>query len=199
MRGALLSIRDKGNVMKLDLGCKVWTSDGRALGKVNRIILESGKMTVREFVVHQRALFGHDRIVPISQVDHVDSDGIVYLKIDAEQAMRLPEFVKAQQYPVFTRSMPPPPSVTFVTQQGSVPADAVVLSHRTNVRDTDDKYVGYLDKVEFDASGRATHIVLESGNLILWDVAIPVSLISAIRHDKIELNATAVDLMEPVV
>jgi hypothetical protein len=44
--------------MQLDLGSHVPASDDQNIGRIDRIILESCTMTIRDFVVHQGTFFG---------------------------------------------------------------------------------------------------------------------------------------------
>jgi hypothetical protein len=52
---ALTSVED---IMQLDLGSHVPASDDQNIGRIDRIILESCTMTIRDFVVHQGTFFG---------------------------------------------------------------------------------------------------------------------------------------------
>jgi hypothetical protein len=185
--------------MKLDLGSHVRASDGRDVGKVDRIILETERMTIREFVVHKGLIFSHDRFVAISYVHHVDDDGVVHLNIDSRQANKLPEFIHEAHLPIVTGSISSGPSVHIITQPGSVPGDAVVLSHRTQVYDDDGKYIGYLDKVEYSSEGQASHIILEAGYVFLHEIRVPIGMIDHIRHDRITLCESLPETEEPVV
>lgn len=174
--------------MKLDLGNHVFSSDGRTVGKVDRIILETSRMVVREFVVHKGFLFGHDRFISTRLVDRVDTNGDVHLNITFEEASSLPEFVRDQHYPVVVGEGNPGARVVIMSTPGSIPKDAVVLSHRTEAYDSDDHYLGYLDKVEYDVDGRVTHIMLEAGSMMLTTLRVPVDLIGTVRHDRITLR-----------
>jgi hypothetical protein len=121
-------------------------------------------------------------------VDRIDASGDVHLNLTFEQAKDLPEFVGDQHYPVVVGEGNPGARVVIMTTPGSVPKDAVVLSHRTEAYDSDDRYIGYLDKVEYDEHGRATYIVLEAGSLVLSTLRVPVDMISTIRHDRITMR-----------
>jgi hypothetical protein len=156
-------------------------------------------MTIREFVVHKGLIFSHDRFISISCVDHIDDDGVVHLKISSRQANELPEFIREAHLPVFSGTVSSGPSVHIITQPGSVPGDAVVLSHRTQVYDDDGKYIGYLDKVEYSSQGQASHIILEAGSVVLHEVRVPIEMIDHIRHDRITLCDSLPETEEPVV
>jgi sporulation protein YlmC with PRC-barrel domain len=174
--------------MKLDLGNHVFSSDGRNVGKVDRIILETSHMTVREFVVHKGFLFGHDRFITTKLVDRIDENGDVHLTVPFEQAQELPEFVKDQHYPVIVGEGNPGARVVIMSRPGSIPKDAVVLSHRTEAYDSNDHYLGYLDKVEYDENARVTHIIVEAGSMMLTTLRVPVAVIGTVRHDRITLR-----------
>jgi hypothetical protein len=184
--------------MKLDLGNQVLASDGGDIGRIDRIVLETRTMTVREFVVHQGFLFRHDRFVALNLIDHIDDNGAVHLKLSAEQAQELPEFIGEQHVATFTGTMQSRPGVHILTQQGSVPHDAVVLSHRTQVFDENDVYLGYLDKVEYTSDGRVSHVILHSGDVLLWEMRLPIEAIASVRHDRITMREVLVESGETI-
>ena len=181
--------------MQLDLGCHVRTSDDQDIGKIDRIILESRTMTIREFVVHQGTFFRHDRFIPIHFVDRVDPDGVVHLKITAAQASERAEYIGEQHMPIFTGTLLTVPTIHIVTRQGSIPHDAVVLSHRTQVFDSEGKYLGYVDKVHYSDANQVSHIVLDTGDVFLWEMRIPVTSIASNRHDTITLDPDAMKVV----
>lgn len=177
--------------MQLDLGSHVRTSDGKDAGKVDRIIFETDTMMVREFVVHKGILFGTDRIVDREQIDHIGDEHEVYLKLTAEQAADLPAFIHDQHFPAMTGDYLDPGVVVLTSFEGSVPRDAVVLSHRSEVYDSEDKHIGHLDEIVYGHDGRSTAFIVDSGFIFTHDVTVPIAAVKSITHNRIDLSITA--------
>ena len=183
--------------MNLDIGSNVLSSDGHRVGKVDRIIFESDSMSVREFVVHKGMLFlSRDRFVDRELVDHIGDEHTVHLSVTAEEAKDLPEFFFEQHTPIIAGDSHHAEQVHIQTIPGSVPRDAVVLSHRSEVYDSEDKHIGHLDEVVYEQDGVATAFIVDAGRIFTHDVRVPVSAIHSITHDRIRLNITAEEAEE---
>jgi uncharacterized protein YrrD len=182
--------------MQLDLGSHVKTRDGTDVGWVNRIIFEPESMTVREFVVHEGVVFTHDRIVGRGLVDHIDSDNVVHLRLSAEEAAELPAFIAEQHQAVFAGDLHHAQRPMVLITPGSVPRDAVVLSHRSEVYDRAGKHIGNLDEIVYRPDGVATAFIVDAGFLFTHDLRVPVLAIKSITHDRIELSIEASEATE---
>lgn len=179
--------------MQLDLGSRVKTRDGEDVGKVDRIIFEPESMTVREFVVHEGILFTHDRIVGRALVDHIDGDNTVHLRLTAEEAQDLPAFIAEQHEAVFAGDLHHVQKPMVLITPGSVPRDAVVLSHRSEVYDRTGKHIGNLDQIVYRPDGVATAIIVDAGFVFTHDLRVPVLGIRSVTHGRIELSIEASD------
>lgn len=177
--------------MNLDLGSHVKSSDGTDVGRVDRIFFDTDRMTVRQFVVHKGVLLTEDRIVDVAQVDHVDADHTVHLRLSADEVHNLQPFVHTEHFPVFGGDYHHADQPLIFTRQGSEPADAVVLSHRSEVYDVDGKHIGHIDEVNYDDAGHATSFVVDAGFFFVHDVKVPVSAVKSITHDRVELSISA--------
>ncbi|MEZ4521546.1 MAG: PRC-barrel domain-containing protein [Thermomicrobiales bacterium] len=177
--------------MQLDLGSHVKTSDGEDIGTVSRIIFDTDKLMVREFVVHEGVLLTHDRIVHRELVDRIDDDHVVYLKMTASDADDLPAFVAEQHMPIYISDLHYVDTPKIVTTPGSVPRDAVVLSHGSEVYDSADKHIGHLDEIVYDDEGVSSAFIVDSGFFFTHDVVVPVEAIKSIAHGRIDLKITA--------
>jgi uncharacterized protein YrrD len=177
--------------VQLDLGCQVRTSDGEDVGKVDRIIFDPQSLTVREFVVHEGILFTHDRIVAREMIDHIDDDHVVHLRLTGAEEEKLPPFVAEEHVALYTGDafyVDTPRIVT--TSPGSVPRDAVVLSHKSDVYDADDRHIGHLDEIIYGPDGVATAFIIDTGLLVVHDFQVPISAVRAVTHDRIDLSIT---------
>ena len=177
--------------MNLDIGSNVLTSDGKSVGKVDRIIYQSDTKVMREFVVHKGPFFATDRIVHRELVDEIDDDHVVRLRITADEADELPPFVKEQHFAIYGGSSLYIEQPTIMTKLGSAPRDAVVLSHRSKVYDSVGKQIGHLDEVVYEADGVATAFVVDAGFIFTHDVRVPLEAVRRVSHDRIELNLTS--------
>ncbi|MHB8648482.1 MAG: PRC-barrel domain-containing protein [Thermomicrobiales bacterium] len=83
--------------MRVNLGTKVITSDGKDVGKIDRLVVDPRTDRMQEFVVRKGFFVEHDIIIPIGEVeDRIgnDDDDALHLRMTAEQVKRLPEFVE---------------------------------------------------------------------------------------------------------
>src|SRR6476469_9234044 len=83
--------------MRINLGTKVVTSDGKDVGKIDRLVVDPRTERMQEFVVRKGFFTEHDVIIPIGEVeDRVgnDDDDTIHLRMTADQVKGLPEFVE---------------------------------------------------------------------------------------------------------
>ena len=83
--------------MRINLGTKVVTSDGKDVGKIDRLVVDPRSDRMQEFVVRKGFFVEHDVIIPIGEVeDHVGNDDeAIHLRMTADQVKQLPEFVES--------------------------------------------------------------------------------------------------------
>lgn len=81
------------------LGMVVVTSDGKRIGKVDRLVVDPDQLELLEIVVHQLLLLPAHKIVNQVDIDRVTDEGTLLLKIDAETARDLSRF-SAHEYSV---------------------------------------------------------------------------------------------------
>lgn len=83
--------------MRINLGTKVVTTDGKDIGKIDRLVVDPRSERMQEFVVRKGFFTEHDIIIPIGQVeDRVgnDDDDALHLRMTADEVKKLPEFVE---------------------------------------------------------------------------------------------------------
>lgn len=182
--------------MQLDLGARVLSGDGYKLGTVAALIVEPDTMRIREFVIREGGLFRVERIVDVQFVERTTDHKTVYLKLTRDAALTLPAFTPDQPGPIFAASPFMGEQAVIKVVKGSVPRDAVVLSHRTDVYDNREHRIGYLDEVIYDDEGRVSAFVVDAGFLRLRDVVMPITTIDRFRHERIELNVPLGELVE---
>lgn len=83
--------------MRINLGTKVMTADGKDVGKIDRLVVDPRTDRMQEFVVRKGFFTEHDVIIPIGEVDdragNDDTDAI-HLRMTADQVKKLPAFVE---------------------------------------------------------------------------------------------------------
>lgn len=87
---------DPGIGMDIRLGKPVLSSDGKEVGKVDRIVLDANSKEVRQIIVHQGVLLTKDRIVDRPMIEQIDSDGTLHLNVDSGMVDELPPFVEKE-------------------------------------------------------------------------------------------------------
>lgn len=177
--------------MYLDLGSEVKSSDGKDVGRVDRIFFDTDRMTVRQFVIHKGVLLREDRIVDQHHIDHVDPDHTVQLNLTADEVHQLQPFVPTEHFPVYAGGYHHVDQPVIFTRQGSSPTDAVVLTHGSEVYDVNGKQIGHFDEIQYDKDGNVTCFVADAGFFFTHNVKIRPELIKSITHDRIELNISA--------
>lgn len=185
--------------MQLGLGAHVLSGDGDDLGTITRLVVEPRTMGIREFVIREGVLFRVERVVAADLVERVTDAKTVYLKLTLDAALNLPAFAPEGSLPIFTASPYAGERDVIRIVKGSVPRDAVVLSHRTDVYDNHQHRIGNLDEVIYDDAGRVTAFVVDAGFLRLRDTVMPISTIDHVNHDRIELNVPLGELIEGVL
>lgn len=83
--------------MRINLGTKVMTADGKDIGKIDRLVVDPRTDRMQEFVVRKGFFTEHDIIIPIGEVeDRVgnDDEDTIHLRMTADQVKQLPDFVE---------------------------------------------------------------------------------------------------------
>ncbi len=83
--------------MRINLGTKVMTADGKDVGKIDRLVVDPRSERMQEFVVRKGFFTEHDIIIPIGEVEDRagnDDDDTIHLRMTAEQVKQLPDFVE---------------------------------------------------------------------------------------------------------
>jgi len=81
--------------MRINLGTKVVTADGKDVGKIDRLIVDPRTDRMQEFVVRKGFFIEHDIVIPIGAVDERASDDeAIHLLLTEDKVKELPEFVE---------------------------------------------------------------------------------------------------------
>ena len=157
------------------LGAPVYSRDGQKLGNVERLILNDRRFRVKALVVHN-LLLGGDKIVEMPLAERVGEEGIV-LRIDADEAERLPAFVRETFVEVSPEAALDALYASFAPGAGTFLAAPPVAGRRTIEDFTDD---GRLTPIPPDAT-----VTVESNVPDEYDVIGPGTDVFAVDGRKV--------------
>lgn len=192
-------------VERIDIGADVIGSTGDKVGTVGYVVVQPPEMHVTDIVVSTGAILGRDVVVPVDKIEEV-ADGKVHLTIDQEELGQCPDYVEVQyqappanwapatgfMYPDGAMLSPVGtayPEVSSVTV--NAPAGTVGLHHGMDVESSDGHKVGTVDALDADAkTGDVTAFIVKHGLLFSQDTRIPVSHVSSVEEDRVQLDLT---------
>jgi sporulation protein YlmC with PRC-barrel domain len=177
--------------MRVDLDAKLVTSDGHAIGTIERAVVDPATNEVADFVINTGGLFGRDLLMPRAEIERAAPDGdALRLRLTKAQLDDLPAFMSANYVPppagwalagdypfgvggyLWPAAAPIPGAYADAgaaagtyAATGGVGVGDPTLAKGDVVIDRDGDEVGVVDDVIFDAStGRLTGFVLRVGN-----------------------------------
>lgn len=82
--------------MKLVKNAKVFSADGKEIGRLTRYVIDPRSKNVTNIVFEHGMLTRDEYIVPMRQVDHVDEQGIHLNDLNADQVSGMAHFLEEQ-------------------------------------------------------------------------------------------------------
>ncbi len=201
--------------MILKNGHKVFTDDGKSLGKLSRVVLDPVTRRVSHIVVRQGFLFPEERVFPINLVRSSDDDQITVYDVEASFD-DMPQFVekfyieveedesgqKKEKKDVRTY-FPYPPlysgglmhSYPLYVDKGyrekkveNIPDGTVAIEEHAAVFDMQGEHVGNLEQVLTDSiSDRVTHLVVAEGLIFKSRTLVPMEWVSKLEERSVHL------------
>ena len=80
--------------MRVELGARVQTTDGKDVGTIDRLIVDPGNNEIKAAVIHKGMILPRDVEVPLSALE-LGPDGSIRLTYTADQVDHLPEFFES--------------------------------------------------------------------------------------------------------
>jgi sporulation protein YlmC with PRC-barrel domain len=77
--------------MKIELGAKVITTDGKEIGTIDKLVLDPERADIHSIVAHKGLLFGRDIEIPIDAIVGREA-GSVKIRYTRDQLDELPDF-----------------------------------------------------------------------------------------------------------
>ena len=157
--------------MRVELGAHVLTSDGKDVGKIEKLVVDPESGAVRLVVLHKGLLLARDVEIRVEELQ-ADPDGRVRLSYTAEQVDRLPEFVESE-YTAPTAGYESPhgyPAGSLVWSSGYAPAGVPTAGYEpaqpSLVRDAPDRATA-AEIDDFQLNRDLTNAVIEEGDAVL--------------------------------
>lgn len=206
--------------MEIELGKPVVGSDGKHVGDVDGLVLDSKTGELQQLVVREGTMLKHERAVDRDAIARVDPNGAIHLTIDSEMFARLPRFVEEEfvlpretdelrhlpqgwtsgygQYPVLLWG---PTSVLARGESGAgtvetpatLPLGDVEINGQTEVLGSDGESLGTVDELISGTDGTITSLVVKEGILFHHRIRVPVDWIASIRSNQVELRLNAAE------
>ncbi|HEX2907119.1 MAG TPA: PRC-barrel domain-containing protein [Phototrophicaceae bacterium] len=206
--------------MQFKQGVRVYTFDGKDVGKVDRVVIDPPTREVSHLVIQKGFLFTEDKVVPISLIASATDDRVA-LRQDAGDLANLPTFEEMHYIPLTNAETealaypadyapglfwyPPttgwtgyslnapvyyPPRVTEVEK--NIPEDTVALQEGARVLSADGKHVGNIERVlTGPVADRVSHFVISQGLILKERKVIPYNWVSKIEEDTVHLGVNA--------
>jgi sporulation protein YlmC with PRC-barrel domain len=192
--------------MKFNDGAEVYTADGKKLGHLGQVILNSHTKQVTNIVVHKGIVFTSDKVIPVKDIQQTLADRVTLqheAKTDA-----YPDFLVTHFVPLIgddaTANVPSPvlwypplgmmvynpmfdESSHVVRETENIPAGTQALAIGSKVITHDGKLAGHVEEVFMESSSNeASHILVSKGTLPS-EKLVPINWIKIIDRDQIEL------------
>jgi sporulation protein YlmC with PRC-barrel domain len=157
--------------MRVELGAHVVTSDGKDVGKIEKLVVDPESGAVRLVVLRKGLLLTRDVEVRVEELQ-ADPDGRVRLSYTAEQVDRLPEFVESE-YTAPTAGYESPlghsaDSLVWSSgyAPGGVPTAGYTPPQPSLVPDAPDRATA-AEIADFQLNRDLTNAVIEEGDAVL--------------------------------
>jgi uncharacterized protein YrrD len=201
--------------MDLNKGASVHTTDGRAAGHIERVVLDPKTKEVTDVVVRKGLLFTRDKVVPIADI-HAEPDQPLVIQLSADKLDELPDYEETKYivadedhladkpvkrpdrlapavywYPPYLESpmMPAPAPSVIKTVQVNIPTGTVAVKEGALVLTRDEKHAGTVEKVLTDTqTSQVTHLLISTGTIQKEKRLVPVAWIDSMDDKEVRLT-----------
>jgi uncharacterized protein YrrD len=81
--------------MELKQHVGVFTVDGQAIGRLERVVIDPGTTEITHLIVRRGILTTHDKVIPIDRVEVGAENGVI-VRLTADELEHLPDFEETQ-------------------------------------------------------------------------------------------------------
>lgn len=202
--------------MQFKKEASVYTSDGKDIGRVERVVLNPRTKEVTHIIVQKGFLFTEDKVIPLDMIASANSDRVELL-FEEKQLENLPPFEETHYTPLTDEESlgaaypgdmalplywyPPsagwtgyaavPPPYKAETEQ-NIPEDTVAVKEGASVISSDGKHVGNIEELFADTvSGRVTAFIVSQGLLLKERKSIPMMWVHNVIEDEVHLTVSS--------
>ncbi len=198
--------------LQIKNNAEVALTDGTAVGRVDRVVIDPRTRELSHIVVRKGLLFKVDKVVPVAWIIDAAEEGVT-LRAQPEDMDALPEFEAERYvrvsdderlnaarngatqlfwYPIGLGTpahIPVAPAERFHVQtQQNIPAGTVALKEGAKVLTRDDEHVGNVDEVLTDArTDQVIGLVISQGLLFKERRRVPITWVDQITDDHVRL------------
>jgi uncharacterized protein YrrD len=184
--------------MKIDIGARVRSRDGRDVGEVHRVLVDLDDNSVTGIVVLKGRLLSRDILVPLDFIDQANGKEVV-LTLNEDELDQLPDFA-------FNEFLVPPPAMTEVGpypggsfyvpvwQRKRLGQHHVDLTRGARVRAIDSD-IGHIEQVELDPiTGELDAFWIRADGIFGHDIRIPAEWIERANESGVYVKASKMDI-----
>lgn len=205
--------------MQFHRGATIFTSDGKEVARVDRIVVDPATNLVTHLVLRKGRLFSVDKVVPIELIT-AGANGALIVQLKGDELSRLADY-EEKQYVIadehaltphphpdplapaetlyYNPLYPEPPLAAATSEPALIqevktntPDGTVAIKAGAKVYSYDDQPIGHVDLVLTSPSPeRVTHLLISYGMLRRDHRLVPVRWIANWHEDEVRLAITA--------
>jgi sporulation protein YlmC with PRC-barrel domain len=179
--------------MKLNIGARVRTRDGRDVGEVHRVLVDLDDNAATGVVVLKGGLLSRDILVPLDFIDRADASEVI-LTLNADELDQLPDFAFNEILappPAWTSAGPYPDGSVYVPilQRKRVGQHQFDIAPGTRVFATDGS-IGKVEEIELDpVTGELQAFWVRTDGFFSHPMRIPSEWIERLDEDEVHVAA----------
>jgi sporulation protein YlmC with PRC-barrel domain len=178
----------------LRLGRPVRSRDAKWVGRVERLVFIPESGVLREFVLHQGRIRVHEWFVDQRLIQNIGHDGTVTLRLSASEIEGLPSYLRANHIEMLPGLMGGAGLPHLRQSHGSVPIDAVIFDRHSRIEDFNGHRIGVLSGLMVSSEGVVSDFEAFTNHGEHNVSLIPMDFVASVRHDRIRLSQTGVDI-----
>jgi uncharacterized protein YrrD len=204
--------------MQYKSNADVLSSEGKKIGRLERVVVDPQSKNVTDIVIKKGLLFTKDKVVPADRVETATEDRVM-LKKGAEAPEELPDFEEKHYLPVddpdtffkereyarptiwyyplpgvgWWRTYPAHSKPAFVSRtERNIPEGTVPVEEGAQVVSSDGHHVGDVERVYTEPEEqRVTHLLLSKGLFSKEKKLLPTAWVDDIFEKQIRLTVDA--------
>ena len=184
--------------MEFQQNTNVYTSDGKGVGSLSRVVIETETDQVTYIVIKTGLLIKDDKVIPITNIASADQEKVT-LNCTGEDIKEMSPLnvevpvtgdvsSQGRAYDPLTGGAVPAPAVVTETRR-TIPEELVALKEGAHVITENEKHVGSLDCVITEPETvKVTEFIVSQGLLSKTRKSIPIEWVKVLGEEEIHLT-----------